>query len=240
MKSDAPIAADLRNGELFKGSQQSYFERTTTRIEATIGDTTAPIEGRMGDRPAIQLPAPQQNGLMILAHEAAPAVITYKDWPKFMKFVAHKDFSEAEATHTARGWDKEGFKETYTRHSKSLIAVGTGQGADRALGLATEFVALDNPYAADFDGVLDVELLYNDAPRANAQIEVYARDEEDMVEVTIVRTGDQGRAAIPVEAGMEYLLDAVVLRPAADATTVAEGPVWETLWASMTFAVPQR
>lgn len=240
VENDEPVLADLRNGELFKGSQQSYFERTTTRIDVTMGDATAPIAGRMGDRPAIQLPAPAQDGLMILAHEAAPAVITYNDWAKFMKFVAHKDFSTAEATHTARGWEKEGFKETYTRHSKSLIAVGTGEGADRALGLTTEFVALDNPYASDFDGVLDVELLYDGAPRPDAQIEVYARDAQDMVEVTIVRTDTNGRAEIPVKAGMEYLLDAVVLRPAANATTVAEGPVWETLWASMTFAVPER
>ena len=240
IKSGQPVAADLRNGELFKGTQLSYFERTTSRIDVTMAGETAAITGRMGDRPAIQLPAPTQDGLMILAHEAMPAVITYQDWAKFIKFAAHKDFSEAEAIHTARGWEKTGFEETYTRHSKSLIAVGSGEGADRALGLATEFVALDNPYAWSFDGVLDVELLYNGAPRTDAQIEVYTRDAQDMVEVATVRTDDTGRAAIPVEAGMEYLLDAVVLRPVANTTTVAEGPVWETLWASMTFAVPER
>ena len=58
--------------------------------------------------------------------------------------------------------------------------------------------------------------------------------------VTITRTNDQGHAAIPVVAGTEYLLDAVVLRPVTGATTVEAGPVWETLWASMTFAVPAR
>ena len=105
VENGEPVLADLRNGELFKGSQQSYFERTTTRFEVTMGDATAPIAGRMGDRPAIQLSAPAQDGLMILAHVAAPAVITYNDWAKFAKFVAHKDFSKAEATHAARGWD---------------------------------------------------------------------------------------------------------------------------------------
>ena len=205
-----------------------------------MGDETAPITGRMGDRPAIQLPAPMQDGLMILAHEAAPSTLTYTEWPKFMKFVEHKDFTQAETIHADRGWAKEGFKEVYTRHSKSLVAVGGGEGSDRELGLVTEFVALENPYAADFDGTIDVALLYNGAPRADAQIEVYERDAQDAVTVTITRTDEAGRAAIPLVAGMEYMLDAVVLRPVEGATDVEAGPVWETLWASMTFAVPAR
>lgn len=237
---DVPFTADLRNGQLYEGTRQSFFEDRNTRFDVVIGDEAAPITGRMGDRPAIQLPAPAQDGLMILAHEAAPSTLTYKEWPKFMKFVDHKDFTEAEAIHTARGWAKEGFKEVYTRHSKSLIAVGDGAGSDRALGLVTEFVALENPYAADFDGTMDVSLLYNGAARSDAQIEIYERDAADVVTVTITRTDDMGRASIPLKAGMEYLLDAVVLRPVAGTTTVEAGPVWETLWASITFAVPSR
>lgn len=240
MENDTALTADLKNGEKYKGTRQSFFEDRNTRFEVIMGDQTSPVTGRMGDRPAIQLPAPGQDGLMIIAHEAAPSTITYKEWPKFMKFVAHKDFKEAEAIHAARGWAKENFKETYTRHSKSLIAVGDGAGSDRELGLVTEFVALENPYAEDFDGTLDVALFYNGEPRSDAQIEVYARDDEDNVTITITRTDDAGRAAIALSAGMDYMLDAVVLRPVEGATTVEAGPVWETLWASMTFAVPAR
>ena len=239
-EKDVPLMADLKNGELFKGTRQSFFEDRNTRFEVIMGDQITPVTGRMGDRPAIQLLAPEKDGLMIIAHEAAPSTITYKEWPKFMKFVAHKDFKETEAIHTARGWAKEGFKETYTRHSKSLIAVGDGAGSDRRLGLVTELVALENPYAADFDGTMDVALYYNGAPRADAQIEVYERDAEDNVAVTITRTDAQGRASVPLVAGMDYMLDAVVLRPVEGATTAEAGPVWETLWATLTFAVPAR
>lgn len=240
VSSNVPFVADLRNGELFKGTAQSFFENRNTRLQVIMGDEVDDITGRMGDRPAIQLEEPGRDGLMIIAHEAAPSTLTYKEWPKFMQFVEHKDFSEAEAIHTARGWAKENFDETYTRHSKSLVAVGSGAGSDRKLGLATEFVALDNPYAPDFDGTLDVSLLYNDAPRADAQIEIYARDPEGQVTVSIVRTDAAGQAAVRVVSGMEYLLDAVVLREVEGATTVEAGPVWETLWATLTFAVPTR
>jgi len=240
VRSDVPFVADLRNGELFAGTRQSFFDNRYTRLEVTMGDETAPITGRMGDRPVIQLPPPGADGLMILAHEAAPSTVTYRTWEKFMSFVAHKDFAEAEATHLERGWAQENFVEVYTRHSKSLVAVGHGAGSDRALGLETEFVALENPYAADFDGVLDVMLLYDGVGRADAQIEIYARDPSDAVTLTTTRTDEAGRASIAVTPGMDYLLDAVVLRPVAGATTVADGPVWETLWASLTFAVPAR
>lgn len=240
MENDVAFTADLRNGQLFEGTRQSFFADRNTRFDMIMGDETVPVTGRMGDRPAIQLAAPKRDGLMILVHEAAPSTLIYKEWPKFMKFVEHKDFKEAEAVHTARGWAMEGFEETYTRHSKSLIAVGSGAGSDRELGLNTEFVALENPYAPDFDGTLDVALLYDGKPRADAQIEIYERDAENAVTVTLTRTDNMGRASIPLVAGMDYMLDAVVLRPVAGATTVAAGPVWETLWASLTFAVPAR
>ncbi len=240
VEKDAPFVADLRNGQLFDGTGLSFFEKNNTRFDVTMGDSTTPIAGRMGDRPAIQLLAPQQDGLMILTHEAAPATITYREWAKFEKFIKHKDFKGAQTTHTERGWPDANFKETYTRHSKSLVAVGNGAGVDRAFGLKTEFVALDNPYEDGFDGVLDVSLLYQGIPRADAQIEVYTRDAAGRVAVSITRTNQQGLAKIPVEKGMEYLLDAVVLRPVEEATTAKEDPIWETLWASLTFAVPEN
>lgn len=238
VENDEPFVADLRNGELFKGGAQTYFPDRNIRLDLAIDGRVLPIPGRLGDRPAIQLPRVGRDGLLILVHEAAPSTISYAEWDKFLKFVAHKDFAQAVATHEARGWAKENFKEVYTRHSKSLVAVGHGAGADMELGLVTEFVARDNPYAPGFDGTLDVSLLYQGAPRADAQIEVYERNEAGDVDVRVLRTDAQGNAAIPVTAGMEYLLDAVVLRVPEGASTVAEGPVWETLWASMTFAVP--
>ena len=52
--------------------------------------------------------------------------------------------------------------------------------------------------------------------------------------ITYLATDAKGEAVIPVRPGHRYLLDAVVLREAPD----GDGPVWESLWAAMTFAVP--
>lgn len=233
-----PLVADLRNGETFKGTSLAWFENRFTRFETVLGDSAQPVPGRAGDTPALQITAPDTEGLLIILHETAPSRLTYKEWEKFLKFAKHKDFPTAAADHQAAGWPKEGFRESYTRHVKALVAVGSGAGADRAFGLATEFVALTNPYAAEFDGTMRVQVLYQGVPRADAQVEVFDRAPDGSVEVRLTRTDAAGEAAIAVAPGHSYLLDAVVLRPSAEAGTAERAPVWETLWAALTFSVP--
>ena len=239
VESGMPLLADLKNGENFKGVSLGWFDRQFTRFELHTADKVLPVSGRMGDTPALQTVAPA-DGLLIVAHETTESTITYREWEKFLKFADHKDFTDAAATHEANGWSKEEFREAYTRHAKALIAVGDGAGADRALGLQTEFVALTNPYVAGFDGVMAVQVNYQGTPRSDTQVEVFDRAPDGSVEVSLYRTDDKGQARVPVTPGHAYLFDAVVLRPSARAGSDDRAPVWETLWAALTFAVPAR
>ncbi|MGJ8545617.1 MAG: DUF4198 domain-containing protein [Sulfitobacter sp.] len=232
------FSADLRNGQEFSGTALGFFENRTLRFDTAMGDAIAPVEGRMGDRPALQSQTPDREGLWVLLHEAAPSTVTYKEWDKFLSFAKHKDFPDAQTTHLAEGWPTDKFRETYTRHSKALVAVGNGAGSDRAYGLATEFVALSNPYLPDFSGMMQVQLLYQGTARSDAQIEVFDRAPDGTVTITLHRTDAQGNAAIPAAPGHSYLYDAVVLRPAPRGDA-PDAPVWETLWAALTFAVPK-
>lgn len=231
------VRADLRNGEIFKGAALSYNPMRFTRFEAVTGGVAAPLEGRIGDIPAVQMTPP--DGLLVLAHETTLSRLTYKEWEKFAAFAEHKDFPGIEARHAARDLPREGFREGYTRHVKALVAVGDGAGSDRALGLETEFVALANPYADEIADGLPVRLLYQGAPRADAQIEVFERAPDGAVTVSLLRSDDAGEAVIPVQPGHTYLLDAVVLREPVPALAAEKDIVWETLWAGLSFAVPQ-
>ena len=231
------IQADIRNGERFEGRALSYFERSTVRLEQAFDGTTTTVEARSGDLPALTLQAPDSDGLLVLAYETTPSQVTYRDWEKFLRFAHHKDFADIEARHDAAGYPRDTFREGYTRHAKALIAVGDGRGADRKMGLETELVALTNPYAADFDGTMRVALTYQGEPRGDAQVEVFDRAPDGTVEITLARTDAEGQAAIPVAPGHEVLLDAVVLRPAPE-SDAPNAPVWETLWAALTFRVP--
>lgn len=232
------VQAVFKNGEEFEGVTLSYFDRKSTRFEMQLGEEKITLTPRAGDNPALDVAAPAGEGLLIVVHETTSSTLTYREWEKFLKFAAHKDFTQAAADHEGAGWPKEGFRESYSRHAKALIALGSGAGSDREMGLATEFVALTNPYAEDFDGTVRVRLLYQGAPRTDAQVEVFERAADGTVEVSLHRTDSEGIAGIPVKPGHSYLFDGVVLRPF-DGKGEENEPVWETLWAALTFAVPK-
>lgn len=233
------LQAEFKNGQEFKGNTLAFFDRNSARFDMIMGDTITRITPRAGDSPALDIMAPAVDGLAVIVHETTPSLVTYREWEKFLKFAAHKDFPDAAADHLAAGWSQETFRESYTRHVKSLIAVGSGQGADRAFGLDTEFIALTNPYDANFNHQMKVLLTYGDVPRPDAQVEVFERSPDGAVTVTLYRTDADGMASIPVRPGHDYLFDAVVLRPFGGETSGENAPVWETLWAGLTFSVPQ-
>ena len=229
------IVANLKNGQVFEGTSLSYLPRNFSRFDVIQGSTGKQVQGRMGDRPAFDQAVPGE-GLVTIVHETTPSFVNYKEWDKFQKFADHKGFPDMAARHAANGFPPAPFKERYTRHAKALIGVGNGEGADQPLGLKTEFVALTNPYAPEFDGQMRVQVLYLDAPRADAQVEVFDRAPSGEVQVSLYRTDQSGRATIPVQPGHDYLFDAVVLVPILD----DDAAVWDTFWAALTFGVPAR
>ncbi len=232
-----PIVAALRSGQKFSGGPFSYLPPRFVRFELIRGELVIPVEGRIGDRPALNMAVPEA-GLWVVVHETTDSSLTWDEWERFEGFVTHKDLDDTLALHAARGLPRTGFKESYRRFAKSLVAVGGGQGADREVGLRTELVALTNPYADDLSDGFRVQLFFEGAPRPRAQVEVFDKDDNGAVTVMKYRTDDAGVASIPVEKGHEYLVDAVKMLPL-DASDPTLEPVWMSLWASLTFRVPE-
>jgi hypothetical protein len=230
------IEARLRNGQKFVGVALPFLPAGYRRFEVVEGDTVRKVEGRLGDEPALNLPDAAE-GLAIVVLETTDSTVTYTDPEKFPAFVAHKDFPGALEEHAARGLPAADFTEVYSRHVKALIAVGAGEGADRALGLRTEIVAEANPYTDDVTGGLPLRVLLDGAPRADAQVELFARAPDGSVGITLHRTDAEGRVTVPVAPGHAYFADAVVLLDTGN-DMPAIGPVWQSLWAGLSFAVP--
>ncbi len=234
--SGGTLMATLRVGENFAGAEQSYLDRNFVRFDTQCGGMVDPVPGRAGDRPALNVAAPRE-GLCVIIHQTKDYTLTYSVWQKFVNFVEHKDFEGVLDEHAARGLPETGFIELYSRYAKSLIAVGDGAGSDAEVGLVTEIVAEANPYTDDISGGFPIRVLYNGAPRADAQVELFARPPSGEVEVSLHRTDADGRVTLPVQPSYSYLADAVVLRPMEP--QAEKDPVWESLWASLTFAVPE-
>lgn len=231
------IAADLKNGQDFKGIDLAYFERRIVRFDQIDTSGRRPVASRPGDSPAFNA-AGSEDGLFTLVYQSTYDTVNYATWEKFQRFVDHKAFGDVRSQHDARGLPEEGFKEAYARFAKALIAVGSGAGADAARGLEIEIVALKNPYTEDVSAGLPVQVLYREMPRIGAQVEIFERPPEGPVRVSTTTTDDDGIALIAVKPGHDYLLDNVLLRIPSEALAEEKSAVWETLWAALTFAVP--
>jgi len=230
------VVADLLVGQEFQGYRQAYIPDFTQRFELIGGERTVPVTSRAGDRPALSQPL-AGPGLWVIVHETSDFRLFYDDAETFRTFVRHKDLRGTLEAHAARGLPAVGFSELYRRFAKSLVALGPGEGQDRQVGLRAELVAEVNPYAPGFDGQMRVRMLFEGAPRADQQIEVFERAATGEVAIATYATDAEGRAAIAVQRGREYLLDAVVMLPL-EADDPATDPVWHSLWASLSFAVP--
>jgi uncharacterized GH25 family protein len=234
---DENVEIELRNGQNFKGINLSYFNNRIKQFFWVQNDVRHDVKSRPGDVPAMSSTI-EDEGLIIVVYESMPSTLVYNSWEKFNNFINHKDFPYAKKLHTDRELPQEGFKEQYHRYSKALVARGHPEGSDRNFGLETEFVAQTNPYLDEPEAGFRVQLWYAQKPRENAQVEIFERDPEGTVDIFYLRTDIEGRITVPIKAGFDYLLDAVVLREAAP--EIHDGAVWESLWAAMTFSVPVK
>ena len=234
---DDTAQARLVNGSDFEGIEFAYLPRRFQRFDIAIDGRVEPVPGRLGARPALDLPIGSE-GLVKAIYVSVPNEVTYEEREVFDSFVGHKDLGAVAQAHEARGLPKNGFSEVYTRYSKALIGVGAAEGEDRRFGLETELVALDNPYADDVSDGMRVRLFYGDATRDDAQIELYERRPDGEVTEILLRTDDEGVAVLPVKPGHAYLANAVVLRAPSETVAAETGAAWESLWAALSFAVP--
>lgn len=231
------VEAHLRVGQAFEGSSYSYIPQKFRRFEYVLDAELRDMPGTVGDRPAAKL-TPDGEGLLVLVHETTDNFITWDDFQDFVTFVVHKDAEWTLAEHAARGLAENGTREVYSRYAKALVAIGAGEGSDREVGLVTELVALENPYTGQTGDGVDVRLLYQGEPRRDAQIEVFEKAPDGTVKAFMVRTDDTGKATVPVQPGYRYMADAVVLRGPSQALADERDVQWESLWANLTFGVP--
>ena len=236
---DGRLQGHLVNGEHFEGRKFPYLSGTFRHFIVIRGSEVRAVQGRNGSLPALDV-APSGPGLNVVIYQSNMARVTYEQFEEFASFAEHKDFPDIETRHNELDYPQNNFAEVYTRYAKTLIAVGDGAGADRREGLETEIVALTNPYTEDLGGGMRVQVFYQNAPRANAQVEVFEKAPDGTVETSRHRADPEGIAAIPVKAGYSYLFDAVVLRQPAPNVAAKQDAAWETLWASLTFAVPEE
>ena len=226
---------EIRNGENFEGVNLSFFNDRIKQFFWQQGNKKYSVQSRSGDIPAMTTMV-QNSGLITVVYESTPQTISYTKWQKFVDFAKEKDLGDVLSYHNANGLPKTGFSERYQRYSKALIGAGHAQGKDNIIGLKTELVTLGNPYLLKDGNNLQVQLLYLNLPRTFAQIEVFERSTQGDVAMYKLRTDQYGIVQLTIKKGYDYLLNSVVLQEYQ--SDPEAGPLWESLWASLTFSVP--
>ncbi|WP_375186141.1 DUF4198 domain-containing protein [Pseudooceanicola sp.] len=228
------VEIDLRNGQDFRGQEMSWYDPRIARAQVVRDGKSEDYQGRPGDLPGMTVEL--GNGLTEVAYASRMSRLTYDSWEKVMSFTTEKDIADFAARHAARGFPQEGVTEGYWRFSKTLLSGGAdGTGSDT--GMETEFIALSDPYAPGADSIR-LQLIYQGARRPDAQVEMWEKRAGD-VSKTLHRTDDAGHVTLPLRPGSVYMVDAVILRePASDRAREA-GVMWESLWANLTYAVPE-
>ncbi len=236
LQASSNIVGNLINGQNFEGTQLTFLPRNFEQFAIINVTQVVDVDSRLGDRPAINQEAPGP-GLNIIVYEARHRTLTYDTFDEFDVFAMFHGVSDMSGRHLELGLPLADFKEVYTRHSKALVTVGAADGEDRRLGLEAELVALANPYLLEPADELPVQLFFGNGPLANTQIELYARSPFGDVTMTTHRTDANGVAMLPTMPGYDYMANAVIFRQPHERYSELD-PVWETLWANLTFAVP--
>ena len=230
------VTVDLLIGTDFQGLSSPYTPDEIAAFAMIDAAGERPITGRFGDMPAGQITA-AQAGLTLLYHQTGPLFVNYRKPEKFISFAMEKGFAEIAALYHQVEVENFRLVEQYRRFAKSLVMVGPAAGQDQLLGLEMELVALTNPYQHPAAKTFRVAVYESGVPRPGAQVKVFIRHAPRDIEQKIIIADEDGQIQMPLLPGRQYLFDSVKLyrlkKP--DTETGAE---WESLWASLTFAVP--
>ena len=228
--TDTRIAIRHTYGQHFKGDELPFVTEWHPRYIVLDQGRERKVRGFEGDLPAVRIKF-DKPGLKVFGYFGAHEPHTFETRADFDKYAQKIGYEALARQHGTLGKPATGIVESYARNTKLLLGVGDATGTDRALGLPFELVAEQNPYTLSPGANLPVRLLLNGKPSAGMTITTFSAADPKNPTQTV--TDAEGRAAISLPSRGAYLLNTVhMFDPAPDRKAD-----WESLWASMTFAI---
>ena len=222
-------------GQEFRGDTMIYLPESFERFITVNARGTRNIPGLPGDDPAARL-TPDEPGLLFVAYQSTRYSLDM-DAPTFEKYLEKEGLDGIRVLRAQRGERDKPAREVYSRCAKSLLAVGgrdEGLDAKKPIGLRLEIVPLTPIYQLKRGQALEVQLLYEGRPLANAKLVAFSK--KKLKSQPVQRTDAQGRARFVLPHAGVWMLSAVHMIPApADAKAN-----WESFWASLSFETGNR
>lgn len=261
------VAVHLRVGQNLDGDLVPRANHLIDRFVMVTESGEVPIVGPDAGEPAGRV-RPEAPGPAVIGYRSLTTPIELEA-TKFEAYLREEGLETIIDERAARGDRAKTGREIYSRCAKSLLrvepaapggaAVGqTGassgsqaaskpakavktpaQGKDkrplyqRPLGFTLEIVPLADPYAMKPGSSLPVQVLHEG--KAIANVLVVAMNAEAPMKKISARTDKAGRTSLALDRPGFWLVKAVHMRPA----PAASGADWESLWASLTFELPE-
>jgi uncharacterized GH25 family protein len=229
------INVHLHVGHAFEGEP---VRRQSQRIEKFIAagpDGEKDLPGVEGGDPAGFL-RPKQPGVYVLGYRSNHAR-SELEAEKFESYLREEGLERISSMRSQRGDSSQPGREIYSRCAKSIVLVGDGAPpdvCDRALGFRLEFIPPADLVTRPPVGDVTFQLLFEGKPIEGVLVRASSRREPHRELKS--RTDKDGRVSFALDYDGAWLLHAVHMIEAT-ATPDAEAD-WESLWASLTFALP--
>ena len=219
------LALRHRVGNHFLGDPVPRDEGLMVRFVSLAADGEKRVPGVHGHDPAGIAQAPE-TGTLVVAYESRGSVAELT--PEKMARYAQE---EGVAAQLPAGWQgKALLRDRFTRSVKSLLVVAGGgsAGFDRRAGLPLELVPLADPARIAAGGALPLRLLWQGKPVSGIQVAALSR--LDPAKALVARTDGEGRVSFELPRTGEWLIKAVKIVPAGDASAD-----FGSVWTSLTF-----
>ena len=190
-----------------------------------------PVPGRANRLKAGEI-GPLDAGAWVVAYRSAFTRLTLEAG-RFDAYLRQEGFEEARRVRAARGETGAPGREAFARSAKAIVEVGgDSAGFDAAVGLPLEFVPERAPARMRPGEAFAVRLLLAGEALPDTPVTAFAAAAPERP--IHARTDAEGRAELTLADAGVWLLRAVHMASAAP----GRGADWESLWASLTFAVP--
>lgn len=225
------VRLDVTSGMSFPELASPVRVDRVARAGYRLGEDQAEMTGlKEQDKSLLLTQAFREDGVATVWLELKPKEIDLTD-DKVAEY-----FEEIGATEAVRAtWSNQkgrvAWKETYTKHAKTFVAVGD-VGADQSwqagVGMKLEIVPVSDPLSVRVGGAFTVKLLLDGEPLVKMPVGLMAKGSKDRHFVT---TDDAGQATFPILRAGESMVFGVYLRLGQDDTR------WLSDFTTLTFTV---
>lgn len=230
-KVDEELRFDVSSGMAFPRLESPIRAERVDGARFRIGTDAAAVTSLKTLKTSLELRhAFKSAGVATVWLDLKPKEIALTD-PQVAEYLDEIGATEELRTTWAARKGRLPWKETYTKHAKSFVAVGDIND-DRSWATGTgsplELVPMSSPFEAKAGGELTIELQAGGKPVPGLPVGLLVEGSKQRVFRT---TNADGRARFPIARAGRALLFAVRLVPSAD------GSSWNSDFCTMTFAI---